>query len=163
MARVLIVGCGCRGRALAAALGEAGLQARGTTRDPARIAAIEAVGAEAAVADPDRLATLLPQIEGVAAICWLLGGAAGSPEAVAALHGARLRALLDRLVDAPVRGFVYEAAGSVDAALLDQGAAIVRDAHETFRLPVAVVDQAPDDHERWLSAMMSATRGLLVA
>jgi nucleoside-diphosphate-sugar epimerase len=162
MARVLIVSCGCRGRALAAALGEAGFQARGTTRDPARVGAIEAVGAEATVADPDRLATLLPQVEGVAAICWLLGGAAGSPEAVAALHGGRLQSLLERLVDAPVRGFVYEAAGSVDRAVLERGAAIVQGAHETFRLPVAVVEQDPDDHERWLGAMMSATRALLV-
>jgi nucleoside-diphosphate-sugar epimerase len=162
MARILIVGCGCRGRALAAALGEAGLEVRGTTRDPARVAAIAAVGAEGVVADPDLLATLLPQIGGVAAICWLLGGAAGGPEQVAALHGGRLQSLLERLVDAPVRGFVYEAAGSVERALLEQGAAIVRGANEAFRLPVAVVEQDPDDHRRWLGAMMSATRGLLV-
>ena len=35
MARVLIVPCGCRGRALAARLAAAGHVVRGTTRDPA--------------------------------------------------------------------------------------------------------------------------------
>jgi hypothetical protein len=162
MARVLIVGCGCRGRLLAAALVEAGLSARGTTRDPARVGAIDATGAEGAVADPDRLATVLPQLEGVAAICWLLGSARGERETVAQLHGARLRSLLERLVDTPVRGFVYEAGGSVDRALLKQGAAIVREAGETFRMPVAPVGQDPSEHERWLRAMMEAIRGMLV-
>ena len=46
MARVLIVGCGCRGRALAADLRGAGHAVRGTTRDPGRTAAIAAAGAE---------------------------------------------------------------------------------------------------------------------
>ena len=65
MARVLIVGCGCRGRALAAALVDEGHAVRGTTR--ARgvgSPAIEAAGAEAVLADPDRLATLLPHLPG---------------------------------------------------------------------------------------------------
>ena len=54
MARALIVGCGCRGRALGRALLDAGWQVRGTTRSGDRAAAIEAEGIEAAVADPDR-------------------------------------------------------------------------------------------------------------
>ena len=53
------------------------------------------------MADPDRLATLLPAIEGVSAICWLMGGAAGSPEAEA-LNGSRLSTLLEHLVDTPL-------------------------------------------------------------
>ena len=108
MARVLIVGCGCRGSALARRLAADGYAVRGTTRDPARTAAIEAAGAEAVVADPDRLATLVPRLAGVSAICWLLGSAEGAPE----LHGARLRTLLERLVDTPVRGVVYGLLGT---------------------------------------------------
>ncbi len=55
MARVLIVGCGCRGRELAGALLAAGHQVRGTSRDPAALRALAAAGVEGVVADPDRL------------------------------------------------------------------------------------------------------------
>jgi hypothetical protein len=61
VARVLTVGCGCRGRALAERLAGSGHAVRATTRNLARTAAIEAAGAEAVVADPSRLATLLPR------------------------------------------------------------------------------------------------------
>jgi nucleoside-diphosphate-sugar epimerase len=157
MARVLIVGCGCRGRELARRLAAEGYAVRGTTRDPSRKADIEAAGAEAVVADPARLATLVPELAGVSAICWLLGSAEGAPE----LHGARLRTLLERLVDTPVRGMVYEAAGSVDGELLAAGAAIMRDASIRWRIPVEVVDEDPSSHAEWLTAMVAATRRLL--
>ena len=51
MARALIVGCGCRGRELGAALAQRGWLVRGTSREPASLAAIEAAGIEAVVAD----------------------------------------------------------------------------------------------------------------
>src|SRR5919197_1254182 len=105
---------------------------RGTTRRAAALAAIEATGAEGALADPDRLATLLPQLGGVACVCWLMGSAAGEPRLVAAVHGPRLRTLLERLVDTPVRGFVYEAAGVAPAERLREGAAAVRAAAERW-------------------------------
>jgi putative NADH-flavin reductase len=159
MARVLIVGCGCRGRALATALAGRGLAVRGTTRDPARAKDIEASGADPAVADPDLLGTLLPHLEGVTVVCWLMGSASGE---VVSLHDDRLQSLLERLVDTPVRGFLYEAAGSVEARLLDAGGAIARAAEATFRMPVAVVEEGPADHARWLQAMMEAVDHLLV-
>ncbi len=155
------MGGGCRGRELAGELLAAGHAVRGTTRDPARVAEIEAAGAEGVVADPDRLGTLLPSIEGISVICWLLAGATGEPEAVAALHGPRLRSLLERLVDAPVRGFVYEAAGSVDAAAFDEGAAIVRSANETFRIPVEILSADPADRARWVGGALAAVRRVL--
>jgi hypothetical protein len=157
VARVLIVGCGCRGTALAARLIDGGYAVRGTTRDPARAGAIEAAGAEAVVADPDRLATLIPGLAGVSAVCWLLGSA----ETGAELHGPRLRTLLERLVDAPVHGLVYEAAGSVDDGLLAAGATIVREASTRWRIPVEVVDQDPAAHGEWLAAMTAAVVRLL--
>jgi nucleoside-diphosphate-sugar epimerase len=160
---VLIVGCGCRGRSLAAELARAGQAVRGTTRRPDATAEIVASGAEAVVADPDRLATLLLHIEGVSVICWLLGSASGDPDDVAALHGARLRSLLERLVDSPVRGFVYEGAGSVRAEVLEDGAAAVRGAAETFRMPVEVVSADPSDHEAWLAAAAAAVERVLGA
>jgi nucleoside-diphosphate-sugar epimerase len=161
MARVLIVGCGCRGRRLAAALAASGHAVRGTTRDTEAVGAIEAAGAEPVVADPDRLATLLPHIPGVAVACWLMGSADGEPEAVAALHGPRLESILETLVDTHVRGFVYEGEGGVEPTLLERGAAAVRVAGERYRMPVEVVDADPDDTGRWLDAMTAAVGRVL--
>jgi uncharacterized protein YbjT (DUF2867 family) len=122
------VGCGCRGRELAAELVRAGHSVRGTTRREERVAEIEAAGAEAVIADPDRLATLMPHIQDVSVVCWLLGSVDG--EAARALHGPRLESMLVKLVDTPVRGVVYEGpAGEVAARFAD-----------VFRMPVEVVD-----------------------
>lgn len=159
MARVLIVGCGCRGRVLAAALMAAGHAVRGTTRAPGRLAEIEASGAEAAVADPDRLATVMPRLAGVSVVCWLMASADGG--AAADLHGPRLRTLLARLVDTPVRGFVYEAVGSMDRDVLSAGAAAVCEAAERWRIPVEVVEADPTDGETWTAAMTAAVGRLL--
>ena len=161
MARVLIVGCGCRGRELAARLIEDGHAVRGTTRSPERLAAIEAAGAEAVLADPDRLGTLLPALAGVSAVCWLMGSAAGAPGAVAALHGARLRAMLEKVVDTPVRGVVYEAAGTAPPELFEEGAGIARRAALTYRMPVQVVDRKPADRSCWVAAMRAAVEAVL--
>ena len=65
VARVLIVPCGCRGRALARELRAAGHAVRGTTRDAAHAAAIAEAGAEPYVGDPDRIATLMEALHGV--------------------------------------------------------------------------------------------------
>jgi nucleoside-diphosphate-sugar epimerase len=157
VARVLIVGCGCRGQELARALAGDGHVVRGTTRDPERVRAIEQAGAEAVVADPDRLGTVMGALAGVSAICWLMGSATGA----AAVHGDRLRTLMERLVDTHVRSLVYEAAGEVEAGLLAQGAAIVGEASETWRIPVEIVETSPTDHERWLAAMRGAVARLL--
>jgi uncharacterized protein YbjT (DUF2867 family) len=159
MARVLIVGCGCRGRMLAEALQHDGHALRGTSRSTAGLEAIEAAGAEGVVADPDRLGTLMRALAGVAVVCWLLGSARDGEE----LHGHRLRTFVERLVDTPVRGLVYEGAGSVDPALLERGAAIVREGSQTWRIPVEVVEADPARSQEWVAAMRSAVAGLLAA
>jgi nucleoside-diphosphate-sugar epimerase len=157
LARVLIVGCGCRGRALGVALAGAGHAVRGTSRSPERFGELEKAGIEGVVADPDRLGTLMPALAGVTVVCWLMGSAADSPD----LHGARLRSLMEHLVDTPVRGLVYEAAGAVDARLLATGASIVREASQTWHIPVEIVDADPAAHEPWLEAMKEAVERLL--
>ena len=43
--------------------------------------------------------------------------------------------MLERLVETPVRGFVYEAAGSVDPILLARGHESVDAAAETWQIP----------------------------
>jgi uncharacterized protein YbjT (DUF2867 family) len=161
MARILVVGCGCRGRELANALGADGHPVRGTSRTEEGREAIEADGVEGRVADPDRLGTLLPLLDGVSAVCWLLGSAEGSSEQLEALHGPRLRSLLEKLVDTPVRGLVYEAAGTVDAALLAGGAAIVEEVGATFRMPVRVVAAEPADPAAWTAVTSEAVGEVL--
>ena len=111
------------------------------------------------MADPDRLATLVPVLDGVTVVCWLMGSAVDSP----AVHGDRLRSFLEHLVDTPVRGFVYEAAGVVDVAVLAGGAEIVREASETWRIRVEVVSTDPASHDAWLEAMKEAVEGTMSA
>jgi len=119
-----------------------GWAVRGTSRREAGLAAIEAAGIEPALADPDRPATVLELIADVAVVHWLLGSASGDAENLAAIHGSRLERLLEHLVETPVRRFVYEAAGSVDPAILEKGATIVRAAGERWRIPVEIVEDA---------------------
>ena len=160
MARALIVGCGCRGRALGERLAAEGRAVRGTSRREEGAAAIEAAGIEAAVADPDDPGTLLELVGDVAVVHWLLGSATGEPELLEAIHGSRLERVLERLVDTPVRGFIYEAAGSVPARLLEGGAASVESAAATWRIPVAIVGSDPADRAAWVEAMLTATHGV---
>ena len=152
---MLIVGCGCRGQGLAAALAEHAV--RGTSRSAERVAELEAAGIEGVVADPDRLASLVPALAGVTVVCWLMGTAAGSPE----VNGDRLATFVEHLVDTPVRGLVYEAAGSVDAPLLAEGAQIVLGASRTWHIPSEIVTTDPADHEAWVEATSAAVGRLL--
>jgi uncharacterized protein YbjT (DUF2867 family) len=159
VARVLIVGCGCRGQALARALVADGHAVRGTTRDASRSADIAAAGAEPFVGDPDRIGTLMDALAGVTILCWLMGSASG--EHAAELHDGRLRMLCEKLVDTPVRGLVYEAAGSVGEAALERGLEVARDAHERWMIPLEILTAAPEDHDAWLGAARSAVARLL--
>jgi hypothetical protein len=153
MARVLIVGCGCRGQALARRLADDGHAVRGTTRREAGIEPIEAAGAEGVVADPYRLATMLGELDGITVACWLMGSARGERDELEALHGPRLKSFLHTLIDTHVRGCVYEAAGSVAPDLLAGGVEIGRRAGETHPLPFEPVDASPGDMPSWLDAM----------
>jgi len=161
VARVLIVGCGCRGRALAGALAADGHAVRGTTRDPQGAERIAAAGAEPYVGDPDRIGTLMDALAGVTILVWLLGSATGEPGRVTALHHGRLRMLFEKLVDTPVRGVVYEAAGTVPASALERGRALAAHAEATWHLPIELLDVPPEPHDAWLDAARAAVAGLL--
>jgi nucleoside-diphosphate-sugar epimerase len=160
LARALLVGCGCRGRALGRRLREQGWEVRGTTRDPEHLGAIADAGLDAAVADPDRVATVLDHVADVAVVAWLLGSARAEPEVIAAIHGPRLERLLEQLVDTPVRGFVYEAAGPVQPRHLDRGTEIVTEAGKRWRIPVAVLEHEPGDWRGWADAAAEAIVGM---
>lgn len=157
MARALIVGCGCRGRMLGERLLGQGWAVRGTSRRKEGLEPIEAAGIEPALADPDRPGTLLELVGDVAVVHWLLGSAQAEPEVIAAIHGPRLEHMLERLVDTPVRGFVYEAAGRVQPRHLERGGTAVRAAAETWRIPVEVVAADPADPVGWAEDMLVAT------
>lgn len=161
MARVLIVGCGCRGQQLARVLRERGHAVRGTTRDERRRSAIEASGAEVWVGDPDRVATIHYALDGVTILCWLMGSAQGTAEQLAALHGSRLQMLLERTIDTTVRGLLYEAAGSVNGALLAQGAATVQRACDRSEIPHALLEADPADPGAWLATALARVEELL--
>jgi nucleoside-diphosphate-sugar epimerase len=139
VARALIVGCGCRGRALGSRLLDEGWAVRGTSRREQGLAAIEAAGIEPALADPARPGTVLDLVGDVALVVWLLGSARGAPGAIAAIHGEKLERMLERLVETPVRRFAYEAAGSAGPAVLERGAAVVREAGERWRIPISLL------------------------
>jgi predicted dinucleotide-binding enzyme len=161
MARVLIVGCGCRGRALASALLASGHAVRGTTRDPRRVGEIAATGAEPFVGDPARVGTLTPALDRVAVVCLLLGSATGAPGELEALHGSRLEMLLWRIIDTTVRGVAYEAVGTVAQPVLLGGSQTVQEACGTFRIPFVLM--APDrlSDPAWASDTAAAVEGLL--
>jgi uncharacterized protein YbjT (DUF2867 family) len=131
VARALIVGCGCRGRSLGKQLIAEGWAVRGTSRREEGLAAIEAAGIEPALADPDRPGTILELVGEVAVLVILLGGARGSEEELAAIHGPRLERLMEHLVETPVRGVLYEGTES--------GGEVVRAAARTWRIPVTTI------------------------
>jgi hypothetical protein len=149
VARVLIVPCGCRGRALAADLVAAGHAVRGTTRTQAHAAAISEAGAEPYLGDPDRIGTLMDALSGVTIVCWLMGTIP-----VEELHAGRLRMLWEKLVDTPVRGVVYEGA-------LPQGEQVARTAAQTWQIPLEILDADPLAHDAWLRAARGAVDRLL--
>jgi len=174
VARVLIVGGGCRGRALTQALVGEGNAVRITTRGEQGRAAIEAAGAECWIGTPDRLATLRGALENVTILCWLLATAAGPPEELSALHGSRLEFFMTQAIDTTVRGVVYEdavapiagiasaSAGSdTTSAMLAGGERIVRALSERNSIPTAFVTADPGDRDGWLADARAAIASLL--
>jgi uncharacterized protein YbjT (DUF2867 family) len=158
---VLTVGGGCRGLALARDLVAEGHAVRAVTRRGDRRAAIEAAGCECWIGDPDVVGTLRYALDNVTLLLWLLGTAAGAPDAVAALHGARLRMMLDKATDTTVRGVVYEAAGSAPPEILAAGAEEVRAAGRTNEIPYALLGADPADQAAWLADAHAAIARLL--
>ena len=118
--------------------------------------AIESAGAEAVIADPDRVVTLAPAFEHIGVACLLLGSA---PDP--ALHGPRLEMLLTRLVDTTMRGIVYEARGTADSEVLQGGARRVAAFCEDARIPYVLLDADPDEYQRWTTAAAAAVEQVL--
>jgi uncharacterized protein YbjT (DUF2867 family) len=161
MARLLIIGGGCRGLDLAREFAQSGHAVRVTTRADRGRAAIEAAGAECWIGTPDRIGSLRNALAGATVLCWLLGTATGSADELAALHGSRLEMMLSQTIDTTVRGVVYERAGSVDGELLARGGGLVREAAERSSIPYVVLDADPSTRVEWLRAATAAVDQLL--
>jgi uncharacterized protein YbjT (DUF2867 family) len=158
-----MVGGGCRGLDLARDLIAEGHAVRAVTRRPEARAAIEAAGAECWIGDPDVIGTLRYALDNVTVLLWLLGTARGPGENVAALHGSRLRMMLERTADTTVRGVVYEAAGTVAPEALAAGVDEVRRARRTNEIPYALVEADRADRDGWVAAVRGAVVALLTA
>jgi hypothetical protein len=153
MARVLIVGCGQRGIELAGLLRADGHAVRGTTRDESRRAELEAVGIEPWIGDPDRIATVHYAMENSTILVWALASATGDDlEKLSALHGTRLEMMLERTIDSPVRGVLYEAVGDLPDEDLATGRAEVERACAKNEIPWAMLDADPSDKASWAAA-----------
>ncbi|MEA2381851.1 MAG: hypothetical protein QOH72_1822 [Solirubrobacteraceae bacterium] len=158
-----MVGGGCRGLELARDLGAEGHAVRVVTRRPEARGAIEAAGAECFIGDPDVVGTLRYALDNVTILLWLLGTASGPVEMVAALHGSRLRMMLEKTTDTTVRGVVYEAAGTVDPTVLATGVEEMRHARRTNEIPYALVTAGRHDEAAWLADARAAIDALLTA
>jgi len=163
VARILIVGGGCRGRQLAAAMVRSDRAVRVSTRTEAGRAAIEATGAECWVGTPNRLATLRGALENVTVLCWLLANAAGPDDELGALHTSRLEFFLTQAVDTTVRGLLYEArgAGASPPQLLLDGARIARAVAERNSIPARELTSDPDDIQAWVADATAGIESLL--
>ncbi len=181
MARILIVGGGCRGRRFAERMVEQGHAVRATTRTEAGRPAIEATGAECWIGTPDRLATLRGALENVTVACWMLACATGSEQELAALHRSRLEFFLSQAIDTTARGLIYDAwvvpgaggahgagGASVDRAdarrpsseMLAEGARIFRSLTELNAIPAVVLEGGSEDAV-WLATAGDAVAALL--
>jgi nucleoside-diphosphate-sugar epimerase len=159
--RVLLVGGGCRGLALARELVADGHAVRAVTRHEGHRARIEEAGAECWIGDPDVVGTLRYALENVTILVWALGTATGSAEQIAALHGPRLEMMLSKTIDTTVRGVVYEAAGTAGREALASGVAEVRRTCERNEIPYAILEEDPARREAWVAAARQAIGCLL--
>jgi hypothetical protein len=162
VARILIIGGGCRGRRLAGELGGAGHALRVTSRREAGRAAIEAAGAECWIGTPARLDTLRGALENVTLVLWLLGSASGDECDLRELYGPRLDAFVRQLIDTTARGFIHEPPGpGVDADTAAASERSARSLAERNAIPYAVIRAAPDEKERWMQEARAAVDRLL--
>jgi hypothetical protein len=165
VARILIVGGGCRGLRLAAALHDDGHAVRVTTRSEAGRAAIEHTGAECWVGTPDRLETLRGALDRVAVACWLLATASGTQAQLRELNGPRLELFLMQAIDTTVRGFVYEGrtaqSPAATAELLTGGERIARRLTAQNRIPATFLSTDPSETAGWLEAARAAVGSFL--
>lgn len=159
---MLIVEGGERGLRLARALVEEGHAVRVVVADDSRRARIEAVGGECFLGSPDRLATMRGALEHVTVACWLLSDLdEHDRDLVRALHGSRLEQFISSAIDSTLRGFVYDAAGSVAAEVLTEGERIVSETAARNLIPIAILRAGTGNEEAWFAQAHAAVNWIL--
>lgn len=162
MARIVIIGGGCRAVSLVERLTADGHAVRMVVRDASRREEVERAGAECFVGSPDRLGTLRGALEHVTVACWMLATASGDPNEVQALHGSRLDQFLGSLIDTTVRGVLYEAGGSaLPREVLEEGERIVLEKAGRNAIPVQILRADPREVEQWVEQARGAVSALL--
>jgi NADPH-dependent 2,4-dienoyl-CoA reductase/sulfur reductase-like enzyme len=157
VARVLIVGGGERGAVLAAALCEHGYAVRAIEVGAAPD------GVERFDADPERPGTLKAALEQVTVACWLFGSddRERGRERMEVLNGARLERFLHQTIDSPVRGLLYEGAGSAGEEVLAGGRRLVSEYAEQNAIPYALLARDRADPVEWLERALDAVAALV--
>jgi hypothetical protein len=125
------------------------------------LAAIGEARIEPVLADPLRPDTVLELVGDVTIVLWLLASAKGPPEELSAIHGSRLERLMERLIETPVRGFVYEMKGSVNPILLEHGREVIEAAGDTWRVGTSCVFVDPGDPHDWAEVTAGAATTLI--
>lgn len=147
--RILVVGGGRPGLALARALTGGGHAVRFVTRHEAFRAEIESAGAECWIGTPDVVGTLRYALENVTVLMWLLG-----PVGEAPLHGSRLKMMLEKTTDTTVRGVVYEVG-------TPEGVAEMEHAWATNEIPFTLLEAPRADTGAWVRAAGEAIDAVL--
>lgn len=162
MARILIVGGGCRAVSLAERLVNDRHAVRVVAPYASRRAEIERAGAECFVGRADRLGTLRGALEHVTVACWMLATVRGAPEYVEALHSSRLEQFMSSLIDTTVRGVLYEAGGSaLPREVLAKGERLVLEKGQRNAIPVEILRADPERVEEWVEQARAAVGALL--
>jgi NAD(P)-dependent dehydrogenase (short-subunit alcohol dehydrogenase family) len=160
--RVLLVGSSARGLALARRLVADGHAVRAVTRTENRRAELEAAGCECYIGDPDRIGTLRYGLENVTILVWALGCASGpDPEKIRALHGSRLKMMLEKTTDTTVRGVLYESTGTLPDDILAAGVEEILWANKANEIPYALLEADGADAEAWAEQALVTMATLL--
>lgn len=162
MARLLIIG-GTSHRALTLTkeLTSQGYAVRAVTRNSENRQVLEEVGAEYWLGDPNIIGTIRDALDHVTVLCWLLGNAVGSPDHIEALHGSRLRMMLERSIDTTVRGFIYEANGNVPAQTFAQGCKEIERARTVHGIPCKTITADLCEQAVWQEQVKRSLNSIL--
>ena len=124
--KILIAGCGYRGRRLARRVIAGGRAVRGLTRSPEHAAALAALGIEPFIGDITRQDSLRGIGNGVVAVYHLMGSMSGDDAQLHKLHIEGTRHLIAELAAAGLRRYVYESStavyGQTDGEWIDEQA-----------------------------------------
>jgi hypothetical protein len=98
--------------------------------------------------------TLRYALDNVTLLLWMLGTAQGPADKVAALHGSRLRMMLEKTTDTTVRGVVYEVGTPAGIAELEH-------AWAANEIPFALLEAQRADGTAWVRAARDAIDAVL--